>query len=132
MLGRGLAQGDHDAVPADDEGVALGIERRRGFQAELELLGALLRALPDCRQHVLNRCARRRLGQHFTQAVFDFARNQAGTQKRRHPLQLRHHESTRHAAGRCCMARTEVDFLFALAVTPQSLLIPACQVPSSD
>ena len=33
---------------------------------------------------------------------------------------------------RCCMARTKWISPLPLAVTPQSLLIPACQVPSSD
>jgi ornithine carbamoyltransferase len=69
------------------------------LQSQLKLSGALFSTLPDSSQHVLNRRARRRLRQHFTQAVRDFGRDQARTQKRRHALQLRHHESARQAAA---------------------------------
>ena len=112
-FGGRLPQGDHDTVPADGERVASGIERRRALQSQLELSGALFSTLPDSRQHVLNRCARRWLGQHFTQTVLDFGRDQARAQKRRHALQLRHHETTRHAAAliQWHLARSAMVFL---------------------
>ena len=46
----------------------------------------------------------------------------------RNPLVLKYYYGYR----RCCMARTKWISPWSLAVTPQSLLIPACQVPSSD
>ena len=77
----------------------MGIQRHRLLQGPLQRFSAVLGTLPDGGQQVLNRGARRRLGQHFSQAVLDFGRDQAGAQKGRHALQRGHHETIHHAAA---------------------------------
>ena len=54
---------------------------------------------PDGGQQMLYGGARRGIGQHLGQAVFDFGRDQAGPQEGGEPLQGRHHESADHAAA---------------------------------